>query len=140
MNKLRQGPAAHVLDRIVNGDVALVVNTTDGRQAVSDSYYIRSESLTRKIPYTTTLGGALAICAALAYRVDGPVYRLSDVHEDEAFPPDLPTTPLQTLTDDPTDDNGDRAFDHDPSAPDQERRDEAARRAGRSSSTCSAPR
>ncbi len=79
VNKLRQGQP-HVLDRIVNGDVALVVNTTDGRQAVSDSYYIRSESLTRKIPYTTTLGGALAICAALSYRVDGPVYRLDDVH------------------------------------------------------------
>ena len=89
VNKLRQGQP-HVLDRIVNGDVALVINTTDGRQAVSDSYYIRTESLGRKIPYTTTLGGAIAIRAALSCAVDGPVYRLSDVH---GAPPDDPAAP-----------------------------------------------
>ena len=79
VNKVRQGQP-HVLDRIVNGDVALVINTTEGRQAVSDSYYIRAEALGRRIPYTTTLGGAAAVCAALSCPVDGPVYRLADVH------------------------------------------------------------
>ena len=83
VNKVRQG-RPHVLDRIVNGDVALVINTTDGRQAVSDSYYIRAESLGRKIPYTTTLGGAIAIRAALSNPAEGPVYRLADVHGEDA--------------------------------------------------------
>ena len=83
INKLQQGQP-HILDEIKNGDIALVINTTDGRQAVSDSGYIRQASLQNKTPYTTTLSGAMAICAALTYRPDGPVYTLSDIHPEQA--------------------------------------------------------
>ena len=83
INKLQQGQP-HILDAIKNGDIALVINTTDGRQAVSDSGYIRQASLQHKTPYTTTLSGAMAICAALTYRPDGPVYTLADIHPEQA--------------------------------------------------------
>jgi len=80
INKLMQGQP-HILDAIKNDQLSLIVNTTAGRQAVEDSVYIRQEALSRKIPYTTTLAGAFAICQALKSSVEGPVYRLSDIHE-----------------------------------------------------------
>jgi len=79
VNKLQQGQP-HILDLIRNESIDLIINTTDGRQAVSDSYYIRQQALGRKIPYTTTLAGAAATVAALSRRADGPVYRLDDIH------------------------------------------------------------
>ena len=79
INKLQQGQP-HILDEIKNDGISLIINTTDGKQAIADSYYIRQQALGRKIPYTTTLSGAIAICAALSYSASGPVYRLSDIH------------------------------------------------------------
>lgn len=81
VNKMQQGQP-HVVDHIKNNEISLVINTTDGRQAVADSYYIRQQALARKVPYTTTLAGATAICAALTSGPDGPVYRLEDIHGD----------------------------------------------------------
>ncbi len=79
INKLSQGQP-HIVDEIKNDAVTLIINTSDGRQAIKDSYQIRQQALRRKVAYTTTLSGATAICAALAYSIDGPVYRLSDIH------------------------------------------------------------
>lgn len=79
INKMQQGQP-HIVDEIKNDAVNLIINTTDGRQAISDSYHIRQQALRRKVAYTTTLSGATAICAALAHSVDGPVYRLHDIH------------------------------------------------------------
>jgi carbamoyl-phosphate synthase large subunit len=81
INKLRQGQP-HILDAIKNAELSLIINTTAGRQAIEDSVYIRQEALGRKIPYTTTLAGAFAICQALKSSAEGPVYRLSDLHEE----------------------------------------------------------
>lgn len=81
INKLLQGQP-HILDAIKNNELSLIVNTTGGRQAVEDSVYIRQEALVRKIPYSTTLSGAFAICQALQSSATGPVYRLSDLHEE----------------------------------------------------------
>lgn len=83
INKLQQGQP-HILDQIKNDAIDLIINTTEGRQAVADSYYIRQHALSRKIPYTTTLSGASAICAALTFSADGEVYRLSDIHSETA--------------------------------------------------------
>lgn len=83
INKLRQGQP-HILDQIKNDVISLVINTTDGRQTVADSSYLRQQALRRKIPYTTTLSGANAICAALSHSVTDPVYRLSDIHSETA--------------------------------------------------------
>jgi len=83
INKMQQGQP-HIVDEIKNDAVNLIINTTDGRQAISDSYHIRQQALRRKVAYTTTLSGATAICAALAYTVDGPVYRLRDIQMETA--------------------------------------------------------
>lgn len=83
INKLSQGQP-HILDQIKNDDISLIINTTDGRQAMSDSSYIRQQALRRKIPYSTTISGATAICAALSHSVSDPVYRLSDIHSETA--------------------------------------------------------
>lgn len=83
INKLRQGQP-HILDQIKNDVISLLINTTDGRQTVADSSYLRQQALRRKIPYTTTLSGANAICAALSHSVTDPVYRLSDIHSETA--------------------------------------------------------
>ncbi|HET9149805.1 MAG TPA: ATP-grasp domain-containing protein, partial [Alphaproteobacteria bacterium] len=59
INKVLEG-RPHVVDAMKNGDVQLVFNTTDGAQAIADSFSLRRTALTMKIPYYTTLAGALA--------------------------------------------------------------------------------
>ncbi|KEQ16936.1 carbamoyl-phosphate synthase large subunit [Endozoicomonas numazuensis] len=71
----------NMVDSIVNGDIAFVVNTTEGRQAIADSYTIRRSSLTNKVLYTTTMAGAEAIARAIAFGSEKTVRRLQDLHE-----------------------------------------------------------
>jgi carbamoyl-phosphate synthase large subunit len=59
INKVLEG-RPHIVDAIKNGNVQLVFNTTDGRQAVSDSRSLRRAALLNKVPYYTTLSGAIA--------------------------------------------------------------------------------
>jgi carbamoyl-phosphate synthase large subunit len=55
----------HIVDAIKNGDVQLVLNTTEGKQSVADSYEIRRTALMMKIPYYTTAAGAQAAAQAI---------------------------------------------------------------------------
>jgi carbamoyl-phosphate synthase large subunit len=48
------------VDAIKNGEVQLVINTTEGAQALADSRSLRREALLHKVPYFTTLAGASA--------------------------------------------------------------------------------
>jgi len=59
VNKVMEG-RPHVVDAIKNGEISLVVNTTQGAQAVADSFSIRRESLMHGIAYYTTTAGARA--------------------------------------------------------------------------------
>ena len=59
VNKVLEG-RPHIVDTIKNGDVSLVINTTQGAQAVADSFSIRRESLMHNIAYFTTVAGAKA--------------------------------------------------------------------------------
>ena len=61
----------HCVDAILNGEVQLVVNTTDGARAIADSLSIRRSAVTKNIPHYTTMTGAAAaiegieaLCAA----------------------------------------------------------------------------
>ena len=72
VNKVREG-RPHILDMMKNGDVALVINTTSNKKAVSESYSIRRTSLTLGIPYTTTLAGARATAQAIKAMIQGPM-------------------------------------------------------------------
>ncbi|KEP70147.1 carbamoyl-phosphate synthase large subunit [Thioclava sp. BHET1] len=63
----------NIVDRLKNDDIALVFNTTDGSQAISDSRDIRAVALYDKIPYFTTAAASIASVAAIKSRKDGDV-------------------------------------------------------------------
>ena len=65
INKVAEG-RPHIVDAIKNGDVQLVVNTTEGEKSLADSKSIRRTTLEMKVPYYTTLAGAEAAVAAIA--------------------------------------------------------------------------
>ncbi|HEX2724928.1 MAG TPA: carbamoyl phosphate synthase large subunit, partial [Beijerinckiaceae bacterium] len=68
INKVLEG-RPHVVDAIKNGDIQLVFNTTEGAGALSDSRSLRRAALLHKVPYYTTLAGAIAAAEGiLAYR------------------------------------------------------------------------
>ena len=80
VNKVLEG-RPHIVDMVKNGDVDLIINTTEGKQAIADSSLIRRSALVSKVSYTTTLAGAEAICQAIAFGEEKTVRRLQDVHE-----------------------------------------------------------
>ena len=55
----------HIVDRITDGDVQLVFNTTEGWQSLKDSHSIRATALQRKVPYFTTAAASLAVARSL---------------------------------------------------------------------------
>ena len=61
----------NIVDRLKNNDIALVMNTTEGTQAVSDSRDIRRVALMDKIPYSTTAAASVAAVAAMKARGEG---------------------------------------------------------------------
>ena len=65
VNKVLEGQP-HVVDAMINGDVQLVFNTTDGAQAIRDSFSLRRTALVNNIPYYTTVAGASAAVEAIA--------------------------------------------------------------------------
>jgi len=79
INKVKEG-RPHLVDMIVNGEIAFVVNTTDGNQAISDSYTIRHSALVNDVLYTTTMAGAEAIARAIAFGSENTVRRLQDLY------------------------------------------------------------
>ncbi len=81
VNKVGEG-RPHVVDLIKNGRIDYIVNTTEGRQAIADSYTIRRTALQHKVAYTTTLAGALAACQAMTALGGLTVYRLQDLHKE----------------------------------------------------------
>jgi len=64
VNKVAQG-RPHIVDRIVDGDVQLVFNTTEGWQSLKDSQTIREAALKNKVPYFTTAPASLATARAI---------------------------------------------------------------------------
>lgn len=64
VNKVSEGQP-HIVDTIINGDVALMINTTKGRQSVSDGVSIRRAGLSYKVPYYTNLAAAAAAIQAI---------------------------------------------------------------------------
>jgi carbamoyl-phosphate synthase large subunit len=70
VNKVYEG-RPNIVDRLKNGEIALVLNTTEGNQAVSDSRDIRRVALMDKIPYFTTAAASIAAIAAMKARGEG---------------------------------------------------------------------
>ena len=80
VNKVTEG-RPHVVDMIKNDEIRLVINTTEGRQSIADSYSIRRNALQHKVYSTTTLAGGQAVCMALKFGPERAVRRLQDLHE-----------------------------------------------------------
>ena len=72
----------HIVDMIKNDEITFIVNTTEDKKAIADSYLIRREALHHKVSYTTTLAGALATCMAMKQTQDAEVNRLQDLHKE----------------------------------------------------------
>jgi carbamoyl-phosphate synthase large subunit len=64
VNKVAQG-RPHIVDRLLDGDIALVFNTTEGWQSLKDSHSIRTTALTKKVPYFTTAPASLAAARSI---------------------------------------------------------------------------
>ncbi|MHC5652602.1 carbamoyl-phosphate synthase large subunit [Stappia sp.] len=70
VNKVLEG-RPHIVDAIKNGEVQLVFNTTEGAQALSDSRSLRRAALLHKVPYYTTLAGAIAAAKGIEAYASG---------------------------------------------------------------------
>jgi carbamoyl-phosphate synthase large subunit len=64
VNKVAQG-RPHIVDRLLDGDVDIVFNTTEGWQSLKDSHSIRATALQKKVPYFTTAAASLAAARAI---------------------------------------------------------------------------
>jgi carbamoyl-phosphate synthase large subunit len=81
VRKVQEGRPS-IVDRIKDGDVHFVVNTTAGKQEIADSYSIRRETLMKGLPYFTTLTAARAAVAAMesAARAPPAVRSIQEYH------------------------------------------------------------
>jgi len=83
INKVLEGQP-HVVDMIKNEEIDLIVNTTEGEQAIADSFEIRREALQHRVAYTTTIAGATAAVMAIGRPGNDVVRRLQDLHREFA--------------------------------------------------------
>ncbi len=79
VNKVLEG-RPHAVDMIKNREIQLVINTTEDKQAISDSASIRRSAEANHVCYTTTLAAGNAICMALRFGKELEVRRLQDLH------------------------------------------------------------
>lgn len=81
VNKVKEG-RPHIVDMIKSDKINLIVNTTEGRQAISDSSTIRSGAEQHRVYYTTTMAGGSAVCEALKFAGDIKVRSLQQLHRE----------------------------------------------------------
>jgi len=79
INKVDEG-RPHIVDAIKNGEIEFIVNTTEGSQAIADSFSIRREALQYKVSYTTTIARAWATLQAIDHEFNPEVRTLQELH------------------------------------------------------------
>lgn len=79
VNKVYEG-RPHLVDMIKNDEIDYIVNTTEGKQAIADSFQIRRSALQYKVAYTTTLAGGLATAQAVKHQTRQRVVSLQALH------------------------------------------------------------
>jgi carbamoyl-phosphate synthase large subunit len=67
---------------IKNDEISLIVNTTEGKQAIFESRSIRREAVHKRVTYYTTVAAGLATCDAIAHMNEVDVNRLQDLHKE----------------------------------------------------------
>jgi carbamoyl-phosphate synthase large subunit len=80
VNKVAEG-RPHIVDMIKNGDISFILNVTEDKRAVADSYEIRRSALQNKVTYYTTLAGAKAACIGMAHMQEIQVESLQNLHK-----------------------------------------------------------
>jgi len=80
VNKVAEG-RPHVVDMIKNNEINFIVNVTEDKKAVADSYEIRHSALQNKVTYYTTLAGAKAACIGMAHMQELQVESIQDLHK-----------------------------------------------------------
>lgn len=78
VNKISEG-RPHIVDMMKNGQIHLAINTTEGKQALKDSFPIRREALQNKVLIATTLNAGRAVCEAYETTLPFNVYKLQDL-------------------------------------------------------------
>ena len=81
VNKVREG-RPHIVDMIKNQEISLIVNTTEGKQAIRESHSIRAAAVSHKVTYYTTMPAATATCAVLDHLDNAEVNKLQDLHAE----------------------------------------------------------
>jgi carbamoyl-phosphate synthase large subunit len=81
INKVMEG-RPHIVDLIKNGGIVYIVNTTEGKQAIADSFSIRREALQQRVTYSTTVAGARALVHSLDFHDEQSVHSLQELHKE----------------------------------------------------------
>ena len=79
VNKVLEG-RPHIVDMLKNDEIDMIVNTTEGSQAIADSYAIRRTALQYRVPYFTTVAGARALVEAIRAPSTPAVSSLQEIH------------------------------------------------------------
>ena len=82
INKVLEG-RPHIVDMLKNGEIDMIVNTTEGSRAIADSYTIRRSALQYRVPYFTTVAGARALVEAIRAPSSPAVYSMQEIHGEE---------------------------------------------------------
>ena len=80
VNKVAEG-RPHTVDMIKNGEIQLIINTTEGKQAIQDSASIRRSAENNHVYYTTTLAAGNALCMAIRFGQEQKVRSLQELHQ-----------------------------------------------------------
>jgi len=80
VDKVNEG-RPHIVDMIKNDEFKLIINTTEGKQAILASASIRHAALQHKVSYTTTMSGAEAIVMAIQHKGEPRVTSLQELHK-----------------------------------------------------------
>lgn len=80
VNKVAEG-RPHIVDMIKNNEINFIVNVTEDKKAVADSYEIRRSALQNKVTYYTTLAGAKAACIGMTHMQELNVESIQDLHK-----------------------------------------------------------
>ena len=80
VNKVAEG-RPHIVDMIKNNEIDFIVNVTEDKRAVADSYEIRRSALQNKVTYYTTLAGAKAACIGMAHMQELEVASIQELHK-----------------------------------------------------------
>ena len=74
INKVLEG-RPHIVDAILNKEIDMIINTTEGRQSIKDSFSIRRSALEHSVLFTTTVSGGFAIVESLEKGVENWTYK-----------------------------------------------------------------